>query len=672
MAYISDTSHKPLDLKLDTLQGSERNRPHSENGGAVSHAHGDYLTSSPRISHSPAAGQPPQDQIANHVPTPPIDVPVPENENAERPSAQYNGASPDPSLFDDFIRNRSTSISFNSKVKLDTGDQHTLGESVKKVENGNGQLLEKVAGRSRVRGRSLFQELSEQLRSPAGRRHSESHRLDYDPLTGELLPDHPRNYRTQGGAQEDLRQLHIGEARHPLLQATVDALAGESSVPRLTSFTSESTMSPVIEEVQTPQESHEYVFSLRSVRPPMHAKSFDESTNPWPVSGDENILRAESYTFGRHGSLRNVMRQKDRRSTSSSYSPASKFLNQWINDDAPPEPDDEGQSLGDRYVLGKKIGFGGFSTVKEATTFENGRKITRAVKIVRKVVSGKTEHENDEVQAEFEHEVSLWRCLHHKNILPLIAVYDTNFATFCITRLHTSGTLFDLIRKNRRGLTAPVAKRYAYQLASALRYLHNDARVVHRDIKLENCLLDMSDPETAQLGGNVVLCDFGMAEFMTSDHRDQSPDPYEAAADRPPRRNIGPSESSTSVGSFAGSLQYASPELINSPGGMLDPVTDIWAFGVVLFALLVGDLPFQHALQHRVTIMILSGDYSKDALLRINDSSQEEKDDAAELIQNCLQTDVDERWTISDILGCRWLRDVKDEADEGSEGGWIL
>jgi hypothetical protein len=70
--------------------------------------------------------------------------------------------------------------------------------------------------------------------------------------------------------------------------------------------------------------------------------------------------------------------------------------------------------------------------------------------------------------------------------------------------------------------------------------------------------------------------------------------------------------------------------------------------------------------------MILSGDYSKDALLRINDSSQEEKDDAAELIQNCLQTDVDERWTISDILGCRWLRDVKDEADEGSEGGWIL
>ena len=127
-------------------------------------------------------------------------------------------------------------------------------------------------------------------------------------------------------------------------------------------------------------------------------------------------------------------------------------------------------------------------------------------------------------------------------------IYKTEDATFCFIPLNTGGTLFDLVRANRGGLPPHLAKRYAYQLASAIRYLHEDARVAHRDIKLENCLLDTSvDPP------NVRVCDFGMAEWISNDSVsafDGPPSPHVNSADRPPQRSMGPSDTSTSA--FAG------------------------------------------------------------------------------------------------------------------------
>ena len=87
--------------------------------------------------------------------------------------------------------------------------------------------------------------------------------------------------------------------------------------------------------------------------------------------------------------------------------------------------------VGTEYVLGKQIGFGGFSIVKEAFKLEeNGSTRRLAVKIVRKHVAGRTEQENDQVQAEFDHEVRVWRYLNHPHVLTLDAVYETEYATF--------------------------------------------------------------------------------------------------------------------------------------------------------------------------------------------------------------------------------------------------
>jgi serine/threonine protein kinase len=295
---------------------------------------------------------------------------------------------------------------------------------------------------------------------------------------------------------------------------------------------------------------------------------------------------------------------------------------------------------------------------------DDGKTERFAVKIVRKHLAGKSERENDQVQAEFDHEVRVWRYLSHPHILPLDAVYVTDHATFCFTRLTTGGTLLDLVRRRRGGLKMEHARRYAYQLALAIRYLHEDARVVHRDIKLENCLLD---PEKREDGvSQLVLCDFGMAEWLVTEAGGSSPDPYDDAADRPPPKNIGPSDTSTSR---AGSLEYASPELLTSSEGILDPVVDIWAFGVVLFALLVGARPFQHSFQPRVRVNILAGQWDKQAVLK-GDGDPQERQDALELIQGCLEMDPAKRWTIGDVLSARWFGRDADHAKDGGPSRW--
>lgn len=343
-------------------------------------------------------------------------------------------------------------------------------------------------------------------------------------------------------------------------------------------------------------------------------------------------------------------------------SPATAFLSKFARDDVVAEPDDEGQEVGE-YVLGRKIGYGGFSVVKEAFTIEGDERVCRAVKIVRKHVTGKEDMENEQFQAEFEREVGLWRCLAHRHVLPLVAVHVTHVATYCFTKLSGGGTLFDLVRANRQGLKQELARRYTYQLASAVRYLHEDMRIVHRDIKLENCLIDLSGPHATVEGGNLLLCDFGLAEFVTEENSQNSADSYPTTANGSAPRNLGGSEGSVGI---AGSLQYASPELILRPAGFLSRVVDMWAFGVVVHALLVGDLPFQHAFQPRVQMMILSGDWDKDALRKAAQATGTESE-GVELVHGCLDMDCENRWVIRQVLDSRWLNGCQEMLEEISE-----
>ena len=588
----------------------------------------------------------------DHASTPPIDVPRPKT--AEEGEWVVDDGGLDNGLHDSeyqesplevFMRNRRPSVSFCSEVTLDSGHRRNLEEP-----------LPRLAINTKPINSTALKELERYpSRSALARTHSEADIINYHPITGEPLETHPSRFN----AENDRQTLH-SPIQLNLHNLGKESQQGSSNTDQALSLTSDTTASPILEEAQTPPDSMEILTSPISIFPPFAYPASLEDSSAWPMPRRQpSASRAKSYNVERSMSMRQARRSGSRRSTSSSMSPATAFLNRFAREEKTPEPDSEGQEVGE-YVLGKQVGFGGFSTVREAFTIEGDEKICRAAKIVRKQLPGKEEAENDRLQAEFEHEVQLWRCLGHRNILPLIEVYDTNFATFCFTKLNTGGTLFDKVRANRHGLGRDLTRRYAYQLASAIRYLHEDVRIVHRDIKLENCLIDVSDPDTAQDGGNLLLCDFGLAEFIANDMRRDSPEPFQRDMNGHISRTVSASDAAMSI---AGSLQYASPELIMSPAGFLSPCVDVWAFGVVIYALLVGDLPFQHVFQPRVQMMILAGEWNVETLEKAQGVVGYE-DEALEVMYGCLDMNSDARWNVAQVLGCRWLMGMQEMLEE--------
>jgi hypothetical protein len=469
------------------------------------------------------------------------------------------------------------------------------------------------------------------------------------------LPEHPdhedyfEDINQPFAPGTDLAQ----EPAFPISRSRFTADQEFTEQDHVASLTSDTTASPLLEELHTPLESSmELMLSSLPTTSPIDL--------PFSISkrnGSQRSMRSQRSEMS-EGSGRKPNRRTSTRTGRSlpSQSPASAFLQRMHSKDTPlqaAEPDDEGQEIADGsgHIIGKVIGFGGFSVVKEVATMEHGKKEVYAVKIVRKLLKDTADAENEHLQTQFEHEVEIWRYLKHPYILPLLRVYSTEFATFCITTKISGGTLLDVVREANKqdqdGLATPHARRYVYQLASAIRYLHNDVTIVHRDIKLENCLVDMSGPNAARVGGDVLLCDFGMADFIISDHRD-TVEPHSQNQNQ----NIGPSETSTTV---AGSLRYAAPELFGAQTPVFSTAADMWAFGVVIYTVLTARLPFNEGLDAKTTEKILNNDWDLERL-RGGRAVAHNPVAAIALVKGCLELDVSKRWTINDILRSPWLQ----------------
>lgn len=510
-------------------------------------------------------------------------------------------------------RARGSSVSFKEYATLDDGRQHSLDDPLPRPD-------------------------------PPRRRSTRDSCASTDSQTSAsapAAPEDPSPYRINPFTGEPIRRRTKKSEVAPRLE-TIDS-SDAQNLPCLTSASTASLLSDQLKSPDTPSNSG--FLSSSAVLSPSPSASPSIGSEPWPM------IRPRDKALSRTASLRNVSRRSSRMS-GSSMSPASAFLSQWGKDSAPPvvpDPDDEGQPLGlDReYVIGRQIGSGGFSVVKEVLGIgEDGRKTRRAVKIVRKAVANVGESENEKYQQRVEHEIGIWRYLQHDHIMHLHVAYDTDFATFCIMDLVDSGSLFDLIREGRqsgqRGLSATLAKTYAFHLASALRYLHEDVRLVHRDIKLENCLIQQ---DTQDEGGILKLSDFGLADFIGGDMSESI-------------RSLGSSDSD-GFHEPAGTLQYAAPEVLASSGSHLQPSTDIWAFGVCLYTMVTGSLPFSHSLDFRVAELIAAGQWDKDA---VKDAlaAKDNFDDINDLLSGCLTINADDRWTIGEVMSCQWFSGMQD------------
>jgi len=134
--------------------------------------------------------------------------------------------------------------------------------------------------------------------------------------------------------------------------------------------------------------------------------------------------------------------------------------------------------------------------------------------------------------------------------------------------------MFDLASQRRDVLSAPIVQRIFAELVDAVSYLHENL-IVHRDIKLENVLLNIPSHLLPDL----------------SDAAPSYPHPLVTLGDLGLSRRIPPPPASPLLTTRCGSEDYAAPEILLSQA-YDGRATDAWALGVLLYALMEGRLPF--------------------------------------------------------------------------------
>ncbi len=148
--------------------------------------------------------------------------------------------------------------------------------------------------------------------------------------------------------------------------------------------------------------------------------------------------------------------------------------------------------------------------------------------------------------------------LSHPNIIGVIDIFEENDTVYYVMPYLTGGSLEDYVKKHGT-LSESESMKYVRQIASALKYMHEEQHICHYDVKPANILLDNK--------GNAVLIDFGISKN------------YDA---------FGHETTTTPIGMSEG---YAPIEQYQQNVEEFSPVSDVYALGATLFFLLHGKRP---------------------------------------------------------------------------------
>ncbi|KAJ4375468.1 hypothetical protein N0V86_006999 [Didymella sp. IMI 355093] len=231
------------------------------------------------------------------------------------------------------------------------------------------------------------------------------------------------------------------------------------------------------------------------------------------------------------------------------------------------------------YILGQTLGEGEFGKVKMG--WKRDSSVEVAIKLIRRETLGS----NSNRLAKIYREIHILRGLDHPNIVRLHEMVETERHIGIILEYASGGELFDYILNHRYLKDGPARKLFA-QLISGVGYLHKRG-IVHRDLKLENLLLDRNK--------NIIITDFGFAN--TFDPKDELSEEIEyRLGDKDFIRQLGFDNPETRRGDLmqtsCGSPCYAAPELVVSDSLYTGCKVDVWSCGVILYAMLAGYLPF--------------------------------------------------------------------------------
>lgn len=236
-------------------------------------------------------------------------------------------------------------------------------------------------------------------------------------------------------------------------------------------------------------------------------------------------------------------------------------------------------------------------------------------------------HAGDDVydKERIDSEIEIWRTLRHRNIVHLHNSFYECSTIWVVLEFVDGKTLFDDL-VNGTDFSEEESRMIMQQIIEALDYLHR-RRIVHRDIKADNIILQKANGKTT-----VKLTDFGLARRL-------------------------PRDSDVITCDVEGAPLYLAPETI-----LADPVgtaVDIWACGVVLFLLLVGHPPFWQSDDKKLMSMIVGGRYHMAARYW-----NQVSDDAIDLVKRMLVIHPEKRVTALKALNHPWITDfVESERD---------
>ncbi|XP_034663517.1 serine/threonine-protein kinase par-1 isoform X10 [Drosophila subobscura] len=260
------------------------------------------------------------------------------------------------------------------------------------------------------------------------------------------------------------------------------------------------------------------------------------------------------------------------------------------------------KKLRQRFDIIKKLGQGTYGKVQLGINKETGQEV--AIKTIKKC---KIEAEADLVR--IRREVQIMSSVQHPNIIHIYEVFENREKMVLVMEFAAGGELYDYLSE-RKVLNEEEARRIFRQVATAVYYCHKH-KICHRDLKLENILLDEK--------GNAKIADFGLSNVF---------------------------DAGRLLGTFCGSPLYASPEIVEGTPYQ-GPEVDCWSLGVLLYTLVYGSMPFDGSNFKRLVKQISQGDYYE----------PRKPSRASTLIRDMLTVCPRKRATIEQICSHWWVNE---------------
>ncbi|GAA5809810.1 hypothetical protein MFLAVUS_003225 [Mucor flavus] len=281
------------------------------------------------------------------------------------------------------------------------------------------------------------------------------------------------------------------------------------------------------------------------------------------------------------------------------------------------------QHIGNYVIHKKTLGSGSMGTVKLAECLSDKDHQQYAVKIMPKInlnlVADETKSKDPkdtprEREQRTKREMAIMHLLRHPNICQLKEWVVQGDHYYMFLEYIEGGQLLDYIISHGK-LREKLAKKFARQIVSALDYCHRNS-IVHRDLKIENILITNNE--------EIKIIDFGLSNIYSP---------------------------SRLLNTFCGSLYFAAPELLQARN-YTGPEVDVWSFGVVLYVLVCGRVPFDDTSLPALHQKIKAG---------VVEYPEHLSKECVDLLSKILVVDPKRRETLSFVIHHPWMNRGYDE-----------